>query len=371
LFFQTNHKPSTEGDLVLLREVATDPKLKLLRHGLKPNGRVETHKGAILHSDIISSNVNSIIRSNRGTKYTATEPTLGEYITLSSRLVAPIYPDDANLIVNLLDLHPDPEGARIDIFEAGTGHGALTLHLARALHAANTGTSSNAKIHTMDISEKHSIHARKVVNDFKNGIYTRDIEFHVGTPSEFLASTAGEKRWLTHAILDMPGSHKEMGVVAEHVVLGGKMVLFTPSITQLIDAQREVRENELPLYLERVIELGGGISGGREWSLKFVKSRASMRAASTPLPTTSEESTAETGLESEDRSDADSAVDVSGGSDEPEWVVSCRPKPGKMIQGGGFVGLWTRVEERGSMGDADSGFSKGLRDRSSSDSGIE
>ncbi len=54
-----------------------------------------------------------------------------------------MYPADANLIVSLLDIHPsiNPEDGSKDepfeIFEAGTGHGALTLHLARAIHGLN------------------------------------------------------------------------------------------------------------------------------------------------------------------------------------------------------------------------------------------
>jgi tRNA (adenine57-N1/adenine58-N1)-methyltransferase catalytic subunit len=51
-----------------------------------------------------------------------------------------VYPADANLIVSLLDIHPRDDGVidePFEIFEAGTGHGALTLHLARAIHGLN------------------------------------------------------------------------------------------------------------------------------------------------------------------------------------------------------------------------------------------
>ncbi|KAJ5987724.1 hypothetical protein N7481_002934 [Penicillium waksmanii] len=62
-------------------------------------------------------------------------PTLDEYVALTPRHVTPIYPYDANLIVSLLDLHPNPPAAgvnkpQIEILECGTGHGSLTLHLA-------------------------------------------------------------------------------------------------------------------------------------------------------------------------------------------------------------------------------------------------
>ena len=247
--------------------------------------------------------------------------------------------------MNLLDLHPD-ESEETRIFECGTGHGALTLHLARAVH----GARGKAQIHTMDISDKHSSHAQKIIKGFRKGIYGSNITFHVGSPREFfspMASTSTEaggeekekEKEISHAILDMPSSHLEMPTVAPYLRLGGKLLLFTPSITQLIEAQRLVRERQLPLYLERVIELGGGMSGGREWSLKFVRSRASLRAEAG-------------GMEGEDGETGEERKD--------DFVVSCRPKVGKVVQGGGFVGLWTRVEGRALVGDADTGFTKGM-----------
>ena len=50
-------------------------------------------------------------------------------------------------MVSLLDLHVDllasQNGAQppAEILEAGTGHAGLTLHLARAIHAANVGST--------------------------------------------------------------------------------------------------------------------------------------------------------------------------------------------------------------------------------------
>jgi hypothetical protein len=391
------------------------------------------------------------------------------------------------VIVNLLDLHPEaPPGpyksgdilpeeipdasnnstkpdtleggrSRIEIFECGTGHGALTLHLARAIHAANprvpipenksdTEVSEeiatrlrkaerHAVIHTMDISEKHSRHAHEIVKGFRKGMYLNDITFHVGQPKDFFANRQeGETPFLSHAILDMPGSHEEMATVAPHLLFGGKLLLFVPSITQILDAQRTVRKHNLPLYLEKVLELGGGISGGREWSVKFVRSRAAMRgeaataassstaavaaadrksaavgshiptvktlreaavyalclgdtdaqAAITLLPSEAGLTTLTSAvayytsigdagneaalvrLQEKLESLNDGNKEIPGSQqhkkDEEDWLISCRPKPGKIVQGGGFIGLWTRIEARGEVGDVDTGFSKGLRD---------
>lgn len=208
----------------------------------------------------------------------------------------------------------------------------------------------------MDISARHSEHARKTIASFRGGMYTDDISFSVGTPKDFFSRSEhkGKEEWLDHAILDHPSSHTSMSIVAPHLHLGGKMILFTPSITQIIDAHRVVREKGLPLYLERVIELGGGMSGGRDWALKFVQSRASMRASGN---TSSLRKQAEVD-ELREEVEQEGGAEVVG--DEAEWVVSCRPKVGGVVRGGGFLGVWTRIEDRAAFGD-DSGFTKGMR----------
>lgn len=331
------------------------------------------------------------------------EPTLGEYLTLSSRVVAPIYPADAEVIVGLLDLHPDAaspaeEGEVIRIFEAGTGHGSLTLHLARAIHAANAHLPSSisddhdgdgggdggqhvnenerkrALIHTLDISPKHSAHAQKTIANYKRGLYTRNIAFHVGTPSSFLTSHSPspsnsstppmKKEWITHALLDLPSSHNELPLLSSYLLPAAKLICFTPSITQILDAQRKVREENLPLYLEKVLELGMGVSGGKEWGVKFVRSRARLRASTAVA-------SSESGTESEGEGEGEGSGDNGddhvrvveeevGAEEDDEWLVSCRPKVGKVVQGGGFVGLWSKIQDRRAFADADTGYARGL-----------
>jgi tRNA (adenine57-N1/adenine58-N1)-methyltransferase catalytic subunit len=67
-----------------------------------------------------------------------------------------VYPADASLIVSLLDIHPsinseaDVKDEPFEIFEAGTGHGALTLHLARAIHGLNPVPPPLPTVHTSD-----------------------------------------------------------------------------------------------------------------------------------------------------------------------------------------------------------------------------
>lgn len=184
--------------------------------------------------------------------------------------------------MNLLDLHPhegwcpptdEPE---TEILEAGTGHGALTLHLARAVHAANAGRDTSivdfgnprikhanpgcrALIHTVDVSRKYSEHAIKIVSDFRQGMYLRDVQFHVGSVSEWVdqqMNARGKGTFLSHAVLDLPSSHSHIEKATSALHVDGKLVLFNPSITQINQAMELVKTRRLPLQLERVVEVG-------------------------------------------------------------------------------------------------------------------
>jgi tRNA (adenine57-N1/adenine58-N1)-methyltransferase catalytic subunit len=150
------------------------------------------------------------------------------------------------LIVSLLDIHVfSPglleDGPPLEILEAGTGHGALTLHLARAVHAANiarpplppvrrvphnskeqptTGGASGvvgsvpreiqaleaalekeqcrafeewrstrgAIVHTLDIDPQNSQHAERIIRGFQRGMYAGDVDFHTGDVSEWVTN---------------------------------------------------------------------------------------------------------------------------------------------------------------------------------------
>lgn len=224
-----------------------------------------------------------------------------------------IYPADANLIVGLFDLHVTPpssdatlDGApQLEILEAGTGHGSLTLHLSRAIHAANTkppalpvaqgGTTLDetghvrdeqqpdpataldawraarkAVIHTIDVSEKYSKHATKVVQGFRHGMYASNVDFHVGDVSDWVKAELSRRNsdapFLTHAFLDLPSTHTHLSTVASALRTDGTLIVFNPSITQIAECMQKIKQTGLPLYLDQALELGtNGTSGGRDW----------------------------------------------------------------------------------------------------------
>ncbi|EEA20147.1 hypothetical protein TMatcc_000122 [Talaromyces marneffei ATCC 18224] len=386
---------------------------KPLKHG----NRTEVARGYLNHNDIIGSRVWDLIQAQKGKEYRLSLPTLEEYVVYTPRLVTPIYGADASLIVSLLDIHviPPAEGSqdqtpRLEILEAGTGHGSLTLHLARAIQAANTNppaipqksqvrileerpvrsyeedaekleaqaanvedrtdaivqkawdqwrSQRRAVINTVDVSPKFSAHAEQVVRGFRRGIYAGNVDFHVGAVEDWIKDQLQRRRspkglftgdgtaepFLSYAILDMPSAHKRISHVVPALRRDGLLVVFMPSITQIGECVQLIQKEKLPFVMERVVELGMGISGGRLWDVRMAvkKSRADPSSWTKESPSRDEDDHSAT--EATDSVESGSISTISAEDSTQENVLVCRPKVGSKIVGGGFVGIWRRIED--------------------------
>ena len=327
-----------------------------------------------------------------------------------------MYPADANFIVSLLDLHvsqPQPSSQKeppLEILEAGTGQGALTLHLARAIHAANAPppvdsipaaardqhavvtsvdaaeeqqsqerdlalktwkSQRRAVIHTIDISPEYSQHARKIVHGFKQGLYSGNIDFHVGDVSQWISerqhpthqeAQAHPEPFLSHILLDLPESHRHIKTASSALKVDGLLIVFNPSITQINACVKVIRALKLPLILDRVVELGPSITGGREWDVREVRPRALIKAenerngalaASTESATSAsltgsgDEESVGRAMELKSRDEGQVTASKDGEiQEESGWKMICRPKVGLMVTVGGFLGVWRKMQQR-------------------------
>ena len=112
------------GDRVQL----TDAKGKLHTITLKPGGEWHTHKGWLIHDQIVGMPQGSVVETTAGLKFLAFKPLYGDYVLSMPRGATIVYPKDAALIVGFADIAP---GLRV--LEAGVGSGALTIALLRAV----------------------------------------------------------------------------------------------------------------------------------------------------------------------------------------------------------------------------------------------
>jgi tRNA (adenine57-N1/adenine58-N1)-methyltransferase len=262
------------------------------------------------------------------------------------------------------------------------------LNLARAIHGANTAAPEipdenmadqpsfdaieakrgayrkwradrRAVIHTLDCSGRHSAHAEMVVKNFHRGVYYPHIDFHVGNIDEYLSSRlveTGDAPFLEHTILDLPGIHDYFEIVGKALKPNGSLITFCPSITQINAGVTFARQNNLPLFLERVVEVGAAIGvGGREWDVRPVKPRALLKAQAEEVKQFG--NLEDTGEGSKDAAEGPKVTATEASANEEAsvirtpatsdsgWEMICRPKVGLRISGGGFVGVWRRMTD--------------------------
>jgi len=296
--------------------------------------------------------------------------------------------------VNLLDLHPDfsqdskEKGLpRLEILEAGTGHGGLTLHLARAIHAANPPAPSipdsinrnqennstdhintawiewkrerRAVIHSIDVKERYSKHARNIVRQFRRGIYFGNVEFHVGDIAKFINTRftskmedSNEEPFLSYAVLDLPSAMSYLDIITKALRIDGNLIVFNPSITQIVECRKKIYKEKIPLTFVKCVELGVGMSAGREWDIR----PAVVRATKNQQLYQGEHFIGkkdDEGYESAKKNGLGETAPIKEVEAQPQemdepnkdWVMVCRPRVGKTIIGGGFVGMWSKKRE--------------------------
>ncbi|KAM3501155.1 hypothetical protein MY10362_005789 [Beauveria mimosiformis] len=379
--------PQPEFDVLFLRQRGVKYPRWHLTAPIRRDTRVRLSYGAsVSASDLIGKQMLDRTVDDKGNDVAVYEPTLASYIVNSDRVATPIYPSDAATIVSLLDLHPvrpgeedegQPDDGPFEVFEAGTGMGSLSLHIARALHAANPPVpapvrhmlragplarnvasgggggmlelsaddaaqlaaykaSRRAVLKTLDRSGKHTRAAYKLVRGFRRAQYLADIDFHVGGLADYVAArlaASGGRPVFARAVLDLPAAHDDAVAAALVPALhdNAVLVLFCPSISQVAEFQAWALGSGAPLRLEKVLEMPttstadgvrDGGCGGRHWDVKIIK----------PKPARVEEEEEGTG--------EDAACD--GPVTESEPVVVMRPKVGGRVAGGGFVAVYRK-----------------------------
>jgi tRNA (adenine57-N1/adenine58-N1)-methyltransferase len=95
---------------------------------LKAGATFQFSGQTIAHDELIGKADGSVVTLSGGKRMLALRPTLAEYVLKMPRGAQVLYPKDLAMITLWADIYP---GARV--FESGTGSGALTLALLRAV----------------------------------------------------------------------------------------------------------------------------------------------------------------------------------------------------------------------------------------------
>lgn len=230
-----------------------DPKGRRHLITLEPGRVFHTHRGGLLHDDLLGRPEGSVLTSSSGTGYLAFRPSLTDYVLAMPRGATVIYPKDAAQIVAAVDVFP---GARVA--EAGAGSGALTCSLLRAVGSRGRVTSYERRADFAEV-------ARRNVQRFFGAVPPnwRLVTADLGTmrnpdlpdprdtvPADISGSGAGsgadsepkstelkstepKSPWLDRMILDLVDPWEHVPAVAGALEPGGVACAYVATTTQL------------------------------------------------------------------------------------------------------------------------------------------
>jgi tRNA (adenine57-N1/adenine58-N1)-methyltransferase catalytic subunit len=174
-----------------------------------------THKGWIVHDDLVGLPEGSVVSTTAGLKFTAFIPLLYDYVLSMPRGATIVYPKDAAMIVGVADVYP---GSRV--LEAGVGSGALSLSILRAV-------GSEGRLHSFERRDDFAEIARKNVADYF-GTVPKNWSLTVGSVQD----TEHEDTY-DRVILDMLAPWECVEMAAKVLRPGGVFLAYVATTTQL------------------------------------------------------------------------------------------------------------------------------------------
>ena len=211
----------SEGDRIQL----TDPKGKMYTFTITQGKEWHTHKGWIVHNDLIGLPEGSVVSTSAGLKFTAFKPLLGDFVLSMPRGATIVYPKDAAMIVGVADVFP---GAKV--IEAGVGSGALSISLLRAI-------GSQGELSSFERREDFAEIARENVSTYF-GELPSQWKLTVGSVQE----SATDKKY-DRVILDMLAPWECVAFASEVLRPGGVFLAYVATTTQLSATAEALKED--------------------------------------------------------------------------------------------------------------------------------
>jgi tRNA (adenine57-N1/adenine58-N1)-methyltransferase len=142
-------------------------------------------------------------------------PRLADFVLKMKRSAQVVYPKDLGPILVYADIGPG-----MTVLEAGSGSGALTIGLSRAV-------GPTGKVVSVELREDHAAHARKAVERWF-GQLPENIDLRVGDVSDEVESVGPDR-----IVLDLPEPWHVVEAAASHQPPGGLLAAYLPTVPQV------------------------------------------------------------------------------------------------------------------------------------------
>jgi tRNA (adenine57-N1/adenine58-N1)-methyltransferase len=141
------------------------------------------------------------------------------------RGAAVVYPKDSAAIIMWADIYP---GATV--LEAGTGSGALTLALLRAV-------GGSGKVVSIERRDDHAAIAAERIEGFLGRI-PANLDLRIGDVEEAFAEVGPDR-----VVLDMPEPWHSVAPAVEYLRPGGMFCCYLPTIPQVQEVRRAIAKS--------------------------------------------------------------------------------------------------------------------------------
>jgi len=212
--------PLQPGEPVLL----IDRKGRRYLITLKTGAAADLRGGKLSHDNLLGSEEGRPVVTTRGERFLMVRPTLAEFVLVMPRGAQIIYPKDLSVILLAADIYP---GAAV--LEAGTGSGALTMALLRAVGPSGT------------------VYSYEVREDFAHRA-ALNVERYLG-PQDRLVMRARDvydgidDRPLDRIVLDVPEPWRVVPHAADALHPGGILLGYLPTVPQTVQLVETLRRS--------------------------------------------------------------------------------------------------------------------------------
>lgn len=215
---------------------------------LQSGTRLQSSWGTVPHDDIAGKPAGSFINTNRGTPILIRRASLEDYVLFMKRGPAIAYPKEAASMLMMMDVTNGD-----CVLEAGSGSGAMSLFLSRAVGASG-------RVLSVEVREDHQKRAVLNYNRWRTSWELRraeewpnNVEF---VRADLCSASSILDGWGFNAVaLDLINPHLVLPTVVPHLHPGGVCAVYLANITQVIDLLEGLRCLCMPLLCERIFEL--------------------------------------------------------------------------------------------------------------------
>jgi tRNA (adenine57-N1/adenine58-N1)-methyltransferase len=180
---------------------------------LKAGAKFESHRGILMHDDLIGKTWGTQVFSHIGAPFFLLQPSLGDLLIEMPRTTQILYPKDIGFIFVTMGIGPGQTA-----LEAGTGSGSMTTALAYAVGPEGHVISYEVKPDVQNL-------ARKNLSRF--GLDSR-VDFKLRDIQEGFDETDADSFFL-----DVPNPYDYMNQVRNALKPGGFLCMLLPTMNQV------------------------------------------------------------------------------------------------------------------------------------------